>query len=53
MNKNSKYRARYVHLYDPKKEGIGKYDVNYINAHEKNKRTKESQIKDYKGRYAA
>ena len=53
MNKNSKSRTRFIHLYDPKREGLGMYDAHYINAHKKNKRLKESQLKEYKGRYAA
>ena len=37
MNNNSKSRNRFIHLYDPKKEGLGLYDINYINAYKKNK----------------
>ena len=35
MNKNSNSRNGLIHLYNPKKEGLGHYDVNYINARRK------------------
>ena len=37
MDKKSKTRNGFIHLYNPKKEGIGSYDVNYINAYRKDK----------------
>ncbi len=37
MNKNPSYRNGFIHLYNPKKEGLGAYDIHYINAHRKNK----------------
>ncbi len=37
MYKKSKTRNGSIHLYNPKKEGIGSYDLNYINAYKKNK----------------
>ena len=51
MNKNLKTRNGYLHLYNPKVEGLGCYDVHYINANKKNysKRTK----KKINQRYAA
>ena len=36
MNKNKNSRNGLIHLYDPKKEGLGSYDVHYINAYRKN-----------------
>ena len=33
MNKNSKSRNGFIHLYNPKNEGLGLYDIHYINAH--------------------
>ena len=45
MNKDLNTRNYFIHLYNPKKEGVGSYDVNYINAH-KNKNLKDT----YKGR---
>ena len=36
--KNDKiFRNRLTHLYDPKEEGLGSYDIHYINAY-KNKK---------------
>tara|TARA_Y100001968_G_scaffold29270_1_gene22645 strand:- start:344 stop:505 length:162 start_codon:yes stop_codon:yes gene_type:complete len=35
MNKNLTSTNGYIHLYNPKKEGIGGYDIHYINAKEK------------------
>ncbi len=53
MNKISKSRNRLFHLYNPKEEGLGSYDVHYINAYKKNKRLKNNINKNDKGRYAA
>ncbi len=53
MNNNSKSRNGYIHLYNPKEEGIGKYDANYINAYRKSKRLKEKLIEAERVRYAA
>ena len=50
MNKNSTTRNGSIHLYNPKKEGLGSYDVNYINAYKKDK-SKREKIKTE--RYAA
>ena len=40
MKKHSVTRNGFIHLYNPKEEGIGAYDVNYINAYNKNKKLK-------------
>ena len=40
-----------IHLYNPKKEGLGTYDINYINAYKKKKLIKNQQ--NQKDRYAA
>ena len=53
MNKNSKYRKGFIHLYNPKKEGLGSYDVHYINAYKKNRRLKNEFNKNHEERYAA
>ena len=53
MNKISKSRNRLFHLYNPSKEGLGSYDVHYINAYKKDKRLKNELKKTDKGRYAA
>jgi hypothetical protein len=53
MNKNSKSRSRFIHLYNPEKEGLGSYDVNYINAYIKHKRIKNTLNKNDLERDAA
>ena len=53
MNKNSNSRDRFIHLYNPKKEGIGAYDVHYINAYKKNKDSDTEENKKINERYAA
>ena len=53
MNKILKSRNRLFHLYNPKKEGLGSYDVHYINAYKKDKRLKNELNKKEKVRYAA
>ena len=53
MNKYSKSRNRFIHLYNPKKEGLGPYDVHYINAYKKEKRLKKNPTKYDKERFAA
>ena len=37
MNKNQNPRIGYTKLYNQKQEGIGCYDINYINAYKKSK----------------
>ena len=37
MNIKIKNRNGCIHLYDPQKEGIGLYDMHYINASKKKK----------------
>ena len=53
MNKNSKSRNRFIHLYNPKKEGLGSYDVHYINAYKKVKSLKDNIKNSDRERYAA
>ena len=53
MNKISRSRNRLFHLYNPKKEGLGSYDVHYINAYKKEKKLKNQPKNNVKGRYAA
>ena len=53
MNKNSKSRNGFIHLYNPKKEGIGSYDVHYINAYKKDKNLKRELNINDKKRFAA
>ena len=40
MKEDSKSRSKSIHLYNPKKEGVGAYDAHYINAYRKNKSIK-------------
>ncbi len=44
---------RFIHLYDPKKEGLGSYDVHYINAYKKDEKSKYKVIEKDINRYAA
>ena len=53
MKKNSNSRNGFIHLYNPKKEGLGSYDVHYINAYKKSKSLKNNLMKDDNERYAA
>ena len=53
MNKNSNSRNGLIHLYNPKKEGWGSYDLHYINAYKKNKSVKNDLNKKDKERYAS
>ena len=53
MKENSKTRNGFIHLYNPKNEGLGAYDVHYINAYKKDKRLKHNLNKKYKEWYAA
>ena len=53
MNKNSKSRNGFIHLYNPKEEGLGSYDVHYINAYKKDKSKKNNLKKIDNERYAA
>ena len=52
MNKDSKSKNRFIHLYNPKEEGIGTYDVHYMNAYKNLKRIKNN-ISKHEGSYAA
>ena len=53
MNTYSKSRHGSIHLYNPKEEGLGSYDVHYINAYKKDKRLKNKPTTNDKERYAA
>ena len=53
MNNNSKSRDGFIHLYNPKKEGLGSYDVNYINAYKKDKVMKKLINDQVNKRHAA
>ena len=53
MNKNSKSRNGFIHLYNPKEEGLGAYDVHYINAYKKIKRFNKTKKININERHAA
>tara|TARA_Y100001968_G_C19348956_1_gene713580 strand:+ start:541 stop:711 length:171 start_codon:yes stop_codon:yes gene_type:complete len=53
INKNSNSRNGFIHLYDPQKEGLGSYDVHYINAYRKNIDRRIQQRSTNKERSAA
>ena len=46
-------RKKLIHLYNPREEGLGAYDVNYINAFKKFKRKKINNNKIEIERFAA
>ena len=52
MKKKLNSRNGFIHLYNPKEEGLGAYDVHYINAYKNNCIIKNEQVKS-KERYAA
>ena len=43
MNNKNKSRNGFIHLYNPKAEGLGCYDIHYINAYRKNKVIKKTE----------
>ena len=45
INKNPISRNRFIHLYNPKKEGLGSYDINYVNAYKKKKHFEANGVK--------
>ena len=53
MNKNFDDKKGFIHLYNPKKEGLGSYDVNYINAYKKDKIIKNKFKRIETERFAA
>ena len=53
MYKKSTTRNGFIHLYNPKKEGLGSYDVNYINAYRKDKSSQNKLNLKNNKRYAA
>tara|TARA_Y100001968_G_C19208202_1_gene643418 strand:- start:630 stop:791 length:162 start_codon:yes stop_codon:yes gene_type:complete len=40
MRNNKKNQNKFKHLYNPKEEGLGTYDIHYINAYRKNENLK-------------
>tara|TARA_Y100001968_G_C18935652_1_gene516353 strand:+ start:187 stop:348 length:162 start_codon:yes stop_codon:yes gene_type:complete len=53
MTNQKNNRNGCIHLYNPKEEGLGKYDINYINAYRKIRlKPEKSKCKTFE-RYAA
>tara|TARA_Y100001968_G_scaffold12743_1_gene10549 strand:- start:1961 stop:2122 length:162 start_codon:yes stop_codon:yes gene_type:complete len=53
MKSNYKTRGGSTHLYNPKKEGLGPYDIHYINAYKKNNPILKLNINKKEERLAA
>ena len=53
MNNNSKSRSRFTHLYNPKEEGLGLYDIHYINAYKRDKKLIRDHKNENNERFAA
>tara|TARA_Y100001968_G_scaffold322631_1_gene359060 strand:+ start:1360 stop:1527 length:168 start_codon:yes stop_codon:yes gene_type:complete len=53
MYKNQKSGRRSIHLYNPKIEGLGGYDINYINALKQTKEIKNLSRTTTKERFVA
>tara|TARA_B100001250_G_C19473304_1_gene645486 strand:+ start:145 stop:306 length:162 start_codon:yes stop_codon:yes gene_type:complete len=53
MNKNSNSRNGSTHLYNRKKEGLGSYDIHYINANINKNIIKNKQNETNTERHAA
>ncbi len=53
MNNNLNKRAQCTHLYNPKAEGLGTYDMHYINAYRKNMNLRSFKEDTTIERYAA
>ena len=53
MNNNPKNRIKTIHLYNPKQEGLGTYDIHYINAYRKNEILEGSNKETAITRYVA
>ena len=53
MNKTIYSRCRPIHLYNPENEGLGSYDLHYINAVRKNKRFKIAKKTQEEKRFVA
>ena len=53
MHKESKKRIGTYHLYNPENEGLGSYDVNYINAYKRVKNNKNNLSNKLTKRHAA
>lgn len=53
MKNNLNSRNGYLHLYNPAEEGLGSYDMHYVNAYKRDKVIKNNLKKNVQKRYAA
>ena len=53
MDNKRKFRNGFIHLYNPKEEGLGSYDINYINAYKRSNSIKNKFKKLTQERNAA
>ena len=53
MNKKLNSKNGFIHLYNPEKEGLGSYDIHYMNAYKNNNKIRLQQNKRTQERYAA
>tara|TARA_B100000700_G_scaffold323675_1_gene427930 strand:- start:2209 stop:2370 length:162 start_codon:yes stop_codon:yes gene_type:complete len=53
MNKNTNNKYGFIHLYNPKEEGLGSYDFHYMNAYKKNHKINKHKEETNTERYAA
>ena len=53
MYKNLNSRKELIHLYNPKKEGLGGYDIHYINARRKYRRDNSKTKQEHNQRIAS
>ena len=53
MNYKPKSRDNFIHLYNPKDEGLGMYDLHYINAQKKHLKNTLKRKESDSSRYAA
>tara|TARA_B100000965_G_scaffold280634_1_gene238500 strand:- start:238 stop:399 length:162 start_codon:yes stop_codon:yes gene_type:complete len=53
MRHNRKNQTKFKHLYNPKEEGLGRYDIHYINAYRKSENLKAFKKAATIKRYAA
>ena len=53
MNNNFTSKNGFKHLYDPKEEGLGSYDVHYINANKNKYKLRSKKNKNSIDRCAA
>ena len=53
MERKKICRKGSLHLYNPKKEGLGTYDINYMNAYRKLNKKEMKESENFRERKAA